>query len=111
MDAERYCITNQRAQPLELHLPGRVLIVGPHAQAELSAAELAEPQLQHLRRRRLLHVSPLAPPVAPPPVAPPSGGETEPAEPPETPPAEPAAGEPEPSAKPKRSRTPARPKK
>lgn len=109
MDAERYCITNQRAQPLELHLPGRVLIVGPHAQAELSAAELAEPQLQHLRRRRLLHVAPLAPPVAPP-----SGGETEPAEPaepPETPPAEPAAGEPEPSAKPKRSRTPARPKK
>ena len=60
-DAEiaRYTVFNERDQPVELHLPDRVLSLGPREQVELDASAVASPQLDGLRRQGLLGVYPV----------------------------------------------------
>jgi|SRR5579871_3259580 len=70
MDAQpglRYRALNQRAQPLELHCGARVVVVPPHGEVELSAEEIASPQLLQLRHIAYLEILPAAaetPPVS-----------------------------------------------
>jgi hypothetical protein len=70
-EVTKYRITNLRAQPLELHLPGRVLVLEPRGQAEVGEGEVTVPQLAHLARRRLVSVrresaAPATPAASPP---------------------------------------------
>lgn len=50
----RYFVTNHQDQPLELYLPGGQIVLGPRADAEVQQSDLAAPQLEVLRRNRLL---------------------------------------------------------
>jgi hypothetical protein len=50
----RYIVRNEQDQPLELHLPSGVVLLAPGQSIELPEADLATPQLQVLRRTRLV---------------------------------------------------------
>jgi hypothetical protein len=45
-------LTNQRDQPVELHLPGGVVVLGPRQTLELDEDVAVSPQLAVLERRR-----------------------------------------------------------
>jgi len=49
-------VINHQDQPIELHLPAGVLVLGPRQEAEIQAADLTTPQLDVLRRRRLITI-------------------------------------------------------
>lgn len=51
-DGVRHTVRNDQEQPIELHLPGGVLVLLPGETAELSEADLAVPQLQVLCQSR-----------------------------------------------------------
>jgi len=52
----RYFVRNHQNQPLELHFPGGVLVVSPHAEAEIREADLEHGQLKVFRKQRLVSV-------------------------------------------------------
>lgn len=52
-------LSNQRDQPVELHLPGGVVVLGPRQTIELDEDAAASPQVAMLERRRHLVVRPL----------------------------------------------------
>lgn len=57
MSETTHClITNLRAQPLELHLAERVLVLEPYGQIDITEAELASAQITNLRDRHLIRV-------------------------------------------------------
>lgn len=49
-------LTNQRDQPVELHLAGGVVVLGPRQSIELDEHAAASPQVAALERRRLVAV-------------------------------------------------------
>lgn len=49
-------VRNTRQQPVELHLPGRVVVLSPAGAAELEPGEIASPQVQVLLRHRLIQI-------------------------------------------------------
>lgn len=51
-------LTNQRNQPVELHLAGGVVVLGPRQSIELDEHAAAAPQVTALERRRLLVIRP-----------------------------------------------------
>lgn len=50
----RYFVTNQRNQPLELHLKTGVIVLNALGEAEVQEVDLAAPQLRVLRQNRLI---------------------------------------------------------
>ena len=52
----RYFVRNHQNQPLELHLPGGVLVVSPNEEAEIREADLEHGQLRVFRKQRLVSV-------------------------------------------------------
>lgn len=52
----RYFVRNHQNQPLELHLPGGVLVVSPNEEAEIREADLEHGQLKFFRKQRLVSV-------------------------------------------------------
>jgi hypothetical protein len=49
-------VRNHQNQPLELHLPGGVLIVSPHEEQQIGEADLENAQLRVFRKQRLVSV-------------------------------------------------------
>jgi len=49
-------VRNQRAQPLELHLAGRTIVLAPYGEAEVSAADAAGAQIARLAATGYLSV-------------------------------------------------------
>jgi hypothetical protein len=66
----KYRLINQRAQPLELHLPSRVVVIAPQTEIELSEAEASTPQITSLVKRRYISVRALQPTASTPPEKP-----------------------------------------
>ncbi len=52
----RYFVRNHQNQPLELHLPGGVMVVSPNEEAEIREADLEHGQLRVFRKQRLVSV-------------------------------------------------------
>ncbi len=52
----RYFVRNHSNQPLELHLPGAVLVVSPYQEAEIREPDLECAQLKVFRKQRLVSV-------------------------------------------------------
>ena len=50
----RHIVINQTNQPVELHLPSGLIVLAPRGRAEVSESDLSAPQLQELRRSRLV---------------------------------------------------------
>jgi hypothetical protein len=50
----RHFVTNHRNQPVELHLPSGVIVLGPREEVEIQEVDLATPQLEVLRQNRLI---------------------------------------------------------
>jgi hypothetical protein len=59
---------NYRNQPVELHLPGGLIVLPPRGRATLAQADLASPQLRVLEASRVIGVReiPVPPPLKPP---------------------------------------------
>lgn len=53
-------VHNARRQPVELHLPGRTVVLAPAGSADLDPAELSCPQVQVLVRHRLIRIEEVA---------------------------------------------------
>jgi len=49
-----YVVTNHQNQPVELHLATAVVLLEPRGEVEVQESDLATPQLQVLRRNRLI---------------------------------------------------------
>src|ERR1041385_8669974 len=60
----RCLLTNHENQPLELHLPDGVLVIGPRAEHEIGEADLATPQVRALARARIVTSRMVAPAAA-----------------------------------------------
>ena len=58
-DAPRV-VQNERDQPVELYVEGRVVHLGPRERVELGAAALRAPQVRLMVERHVLVVEPLA---------------------------------------------------
>jgi hypothetical protein len=52
----RYVVRNHQDQPIELHLPAGVLVLGPRKEGEIQSGDLAAPQLEALQRRRVITI-------------------------------------------------------
>jgi hypothetical protein len=59
-----YRVSNPRSQPVELHLGGRVLVVPPYGQAEVSQSEAAAPQLKLMARHGMVALASILPPAS-----------------------------------------------
>lgn len=59
-DDARRVVQNERDQPVELYVEGRVVHLGPRERVELGAAALRAPQVRLMVERHLLVVEPLA---------------------------------------------------
>ena len=57
----RYLLTNHQNQPLELHLPSGVVVIGPRGEREILEADLAVPQVRVLARTRTISFRAIAP--------------------------------------------------
>ena len=97
MPEPQVLLRNRRDQPVELHLPGGVQVLAPHAQLCVDASLLDTPQLAWLLSHKALDAAPAAP-AAPPsvvPTAPPAAAaRREPAARPAVPKAAPVAAAP-----------------
>jgi hypothetical protein len=60
----RCLLTNHENQPLELHLPSGVVVIGPRAEREICEADLASPQVRALARARIVTSRMVAPAAA-----------------------------------------------
>ncbi len=66
MPEDRVLLRNRRAQPVELHLPGGVLVLPPRGERAVPGSCLEHPQLAWLLARKALDTRALpAPPPAP----------------------------------------------
>ena len=59
-DDARRVVQNERDQPVELYVEGRVVHLGPRERVELGAAALRAPQVRLMVEHHLLVVEPLA---------------------------------------------------
>lgn len=66
----RCFVTNQQDQPIELYLASGVVVLAPRGEAELKEIDLAAPQLEALRRCRLITTRRVEEAVLPPTPAP-----------------------------------------
>lgn len=57
----RYFLTNHQNQPLELHLPGGVVVIGPRGEREVLESDLSVPQVRVLARARIVGSRAVAP--------------------------------------------------
>jgi comEA protein len=57
--AKRYQLINLRNQPLVVHADRRTVHIPPHGQATVDAHERALPQVDELRRRRMIAIRPI----------------------------------------------------
>ena len=64
----RHFLTNNQNQPVELHLPAGVIVLGPREEVEVREDDLATPQIEVLRQNRLITTRAAAetPPATPP---------------------------------------------
>ncbi len=58
MPEPQVLLRNRRAQPVELHLPGGVCVLGPDGQIAIDAALLVMPQLAWLLAQKVLDTGP-----------------------------------------------------
>ncbi len=73
----RYFVRNHSNQPLEVHLPGGVLVVSPYAEGEIGERDLECAQLKVFRQQRLVSVREQAEPDTGPAEAAGEGNEAE----------------------------------
>jgi hypothetical protein len=52
----RYFVRNHQNQPLELHLAGGVVVVGPYREEPIGEGDLENAQLKVFRKKRLVSV-------------------------------------------------------
>lgn len=57
-EAKSHIVLNPRSQPVELHIGGRIHVLPPRGRMEIDEKDLKEPQVDVLRKRRLISVRP-----------------------------------------------------
>jgi hypothetical protein len=56
---QKHSVFNNREQPVEIHLEGRILALGPRESAEVAETELNSQHLRTLQSLRLVEVQPV----------------------------------------------------
>ena len=49
-----YLLRNHQSQPIELHLPDGVVVIGPRGEREVAGSDLSLPQVRALARARVI---------------------------------------------------------